>query len=398
MKSVELFAGAGGLALGSAAAGFKHVALIDFNRNACDTICHNIQRRVKHTRTWQLVEGDVRDYDFRPHRGEVDVVMGGPPCQPFSIGGKHLGMADPRDMIPEAVRAVRAIQPKAFLIENVKGLSRPAFANYFSYVLHQFRWPTVTRRPGEPWEEHLRRLEERETSGRRAHSRYNVVHRVLNAANYGVPQRRERIFIVGVRADLGVEFSFPEPSHTEDALLHDQWVTGAYWRRHGIDPPDPSDRLRKRLERLSAIPRKMLGQPWVTVRDAIGDLPQIAQGETCCEFPNHYLNPGARAYKGHDGSGWDWPSKVLKAGDHGVPGGENTLKLNDGTIRYYSVRECARLQTCPDDWELRGSWTECMRQLGNAVPVLLARVVAKKLHATLLAADLRRPLSEQKSH
>lgn len=127
--------------------------------------------------------------------------------------------------------------------------------------------------------------------------------------------------------------------------------------------------------------------PWRTVRDAIADLPEIGPGEQCCQFPNHFLNPGARAYAGHDGSPLDEPAKTLKAGDHGVPGGENTLRLPNGEVRYFSVRECARLQTFPDEWVLEGSWTEAMRQLGNAVPVRLAELVARPLAGMLCRAD-----------
>lgn len=95
------------------------------------------------------------------------------------------------------------------------------------------------------------------------------------------------------------------------------------------------------------------------------------------------FNPGARAYPGHDGSPYDRPAKALKAGDHGVPGGENTLRLEDGSVRYFSVRECARLQTLPDYWIFEGSWTESMRQLGNAVPVQMCEIVAARLKEIL---------------
>ena len=102
---------------------------------------------------------------------------------------------------------------------------------------------------------------------------------------------------------------------------------------------------------------------------------------------NHFLNPGARAYPGHDGSTWDEPAKTLKAGDHGVPGGENTLRFDGVSVRYFSVRECARLQTFPDSWFFEGSWTETMRQLGNAVPVEMAKSIATELFANLTAPE-----------
>jgi len=390
MKSIELFAGAGGLALGVARAGFEHEVVLEWDRNACDTLRRNKSRSVDHVSSWQIVEGDVKNYDFRQHAGNTEFIAGGPPCQPFSLGGKHLGQRDERNMFPHAIRAVREIAPKGFILENVKGLLRQGFSNYYSYIIHQLKFPEVTPCGDEDWIDHLARLEKLATGGNYAGLQYNVVFQLLDAANYGVPQHRHRVLIVGVRSDLGVEFGFPLPTHTEDALLYEQWVSGEYWDRHRLSkarrPAIPAQ-LRCRVERLrSAIPM-MLGLPWRTVRDAISDLPKLSEGETCRNMPNHFLNPGARSYPGHNGSPLDSPAKALKAGDHGVPGGENTLRFDNGTVRYFSVRECARLQTFPDDWILEGSWTESMRQLGNAVPVLLASAIATDLRKALRGAD-----------
>jgi len=115
------------------------------------------------------------------------------------------------------------------------------------------------------------------------------------------------------------------------------------------------------------------------VRDAIADLPEPREDRESEGAVNHRLILGARAYTGHTGSPLDTPSKTLKAGDHGVPGGENTLVYPDGAVRYYTVREAARIQQFPDTWRFEGSWTEIMRQLGNAVPVGLAPVVARSV-------------------
>ncbi|MGC9454643.1 MAG: DNA cytosine methyltransferase [Phycisphaerae bacterium] len=388
MRSIELFAGAGGLALGTAKAGFRHTAVLEKERNACETLRWNTTRGPKEAKNWKILEGDVAEYDFRVHEGEIDLVSGGPPCQPFSIGGKHRGYQDQRDMFPQAVRAIRETRPKAFLFENVKGLLRQNFANYFSYIIHQLRYPEVVPRGDEEWTDHLRRLEAIHTKGNHAGLSYNVVYQLLNAADYGVPQRRERVFIVGLRNDLSAEFSFPHATHGEDALVYEKWVSGEYWERHRIPKakrPQVPERLRRRVERLSTLIPDMLLKPSRTVRDAISDLPSIVLGRTCTKVPNHYLNPGARSYPGHTGSAWDEPAKTLKAGDHGVPGGENTLRLADGSVRYFTVRECARLQTFPDDWVFQGSWTESMRQLGNAVPVKLAEVVGARLAKVLRA-------------
>lgn len=391
MRSIELFVGAGGLALGTSRAGMKHDVAIEWDGNACRTLRRNQASGVPEVRDWRIVEGDVRDYDFTAHRDDADFVVGGPPCQPFSLGGRHLGNADGRDMFPQAVRAVREIRPKAFIFENVKGLLRQSFANYYQYILRQLEFPDVERKGDEEWCDHNARLERLKTGGERADgSRYNVVFQLLNAADYGAPQIRQRVLIVGVRADLGVKFSFPQPTHEVDGLLYDKWVTGDYWDRHRIPKakrPQLPERMRRRVERLATLMPSMMAEPWRTVRDAISDLPRIKVGQTSRLVSNHFLNPGARSYPGHNGSPWDEPAKTLKAGDHGVPGGENTLRLDDGSVRYFSVRECARLQTFPDNWVFEGSWTESMRQLGNAVPVVLGEAVARRL------VDVVRPVA-----
>lgn len=390
MKSIELFAGAGGLAIATSRAGFDHEAVIEWDHDACDTLRLNASSGSGHAGDWSVVEGDISAHDFRQYRDRVEFVSGGPPCQPFSMGGKHGGNKDKRNMFPHAVRSIREIRPKAFILENVRGLLRKGFANYYSYIIHQLQFPDVIPKGDEEWTDHLARLEKLATSGKHRGLRYNVVYRLLNAADYGVPQHRYRVLIVGVRADLGIEFAFPDKTNEEDALLYDQWVTGEYWERHQIakrNRPAIPLRVHAKVERLIPLWKGAMLQPWRTVRDAIADLPKIAAGESCAKTSNHYMNPGARSYAGHTGSSFDEPAKALKAGDHGVPGGENTLKLPDGSVRYFSVRECARIQTFPDQWVLSGSWTESMRQLGNAVPVLLGEVVARQLRQVIAYAD-----------
>lgn len=394
MRSVELFAGAGGLAIGMANAGFNHAAVIEWDHDACETFRENKRHHSGSVRGWPLHECDVRSFDYGRLCGKVDVISGGPPCQPFSLGGKHKGYRDERDMFPEAVRAVRELRPHAFILENVKGLLRESFASYFEYVYLQLTHPDLVRRKSESWRDHLSRLEQHHTSSRRSQAAYNVVYRLLNAADYGVPQRRERVFIVGFRSDLGIEWSFPDATHSEDALLRSQWVSGEYWERHQVTPsrrPQPSPRQKSRSARLLApgrVDTRGMGRPWLTVRDAIADLPDPERSRE--KVANHIFVPGARSYPGHTGSPLDEPAKTLKAGDHGVPGGENMLARPEGTVRYFTVREAARLQTFPDDYVFHGSWTETMRQLGNAVPVRLAEVVAKSVATTLYAAGRSR--------
>lgn len=157
MRCVELFAGAGGLAIAASNAGFKHDAVLEYNHDACETIRANQRRGYDLVRHWPLIEGDVHDQDFQTWNGRVDLVSGGPPCQPFSIGGKHGAMGDRRNLFPEAARAVREIQPRAFVFENVKGLLRESFAKYFGYIVLQLSFPRLTLRDGEDWTEQLSR-------------------------------------------------------------------------------------------------------------------------------------------------------------------------------------------------------------------------------------------------
>jgi DNA (cytosine-5)-methyltransferase 1 len=271
----------------------------------------------------------------------------------------------------------------------VKGLLRESFSTYFEYVILQLTYPEIVRHTHEDWPDHLVRLEQHQTSSRQRESRgltYNAVFQLLNAADYGVPQRRERVFIVGFRSDLGIEWSFPKPTHTQDALLRDQWITGDYWERHKISKknrPTFNLKLKARVGKLKSFELPILvTEPWSTVRDALAGLPDPERVPNSGVL-NHRANPGARSYAGHTGSPMDEPAKTLKAGDHGVPGGENMLVRPDGSMRYFTVREAARLQTFPDDYEFTGAWSEAMRQLGNAVPVKLAQAVASSVAAAL---------------
>jgi len=377
MKSIELFAGAGGLGMGLCKAGFKPAKVVEWDRYCRETIGQNRVRVASPMHGWPQVEGDVRGVDFRALADTVDLVSGGPPCQPFSLGGKHKAYDDARDMFPQAIRAVRETRTKAFIFENVKGLTRATFRNYFEYIRLQLEHPEVIAKPDEDWADHLARLERHHLHGSRDSLSYRLVSRVLNAADYGVPQKRERVIFVGFRDDLDVEWNFPVETHSADALLWAQYRNGAYWDAHKVAKrhrPDASD-APVRAMRLDEKPSTI---PWQTVRDATADLPDPEHDpEGASAFANHRFQPGARSYVGHTGSPLDEPAKTLKAGVHGVPGGENMLARPDGTVRYFSVRESARLQTFADDFVFHGSWSETMRQLGNAVPVRLAEVIGK---------------------
>ncbi|MFH1493970.1 MAG: DNA cytosine methyltransferase [Pseudomonadota bacterium] len=388
MRAVELYAGAGGLALGVGLAGFKPLAVVEWDKWACDTVRENQRRGYPLVGDWPLHEGDVRAFDWSSIQSDIDLLAGGPPCQPFSMGGKHRAHDDHRDMFPATVEIIRRLRPKAFIVENVKGLTRASFANYYQHILLQLEFPEIVRRKTESWFDHFMRLQKRKTAGGSKGLTYNVVPTLVNAADYGIPQKRERVFMVGFRSDLGVEWSFPDATHSHDALLYDQWVSGAYWDRHGLSAksrPAAPPRMAAKIRRLKETPPTEL--PWRTVRDALAGLPD-PESRKAKEYGNHRFQDGARVYPGHTGSPLDLPAKTLKAGDHGVPGGENMMVRGDGSVRYFTVRESARLQTFPDGYVFHGSWTETMRQLGNAVPVMLGRLVAASVAEKIIGARM----------
>ena len=158
IKTIELFAGAGGLALGLQMAGFKHVSLYERDKAACKNLNFN--------RNWRVIQTDVCSVDYKPFEEKIQLLAGGPPCQPFSLGGKHKADNDERDMFPEAVRAVRAVKPQAFIFENVQGLLRKTFQTYFNYILLQLQYPEIAR-TDETWQEHLMQLEKYHTGDKR---------------------------------------------------------------------------------------------------------------------------------------------------------------------------------------------------------------------------------------
>ncbi|MBU2341347.1 MAG: DNA cytosine methyltransferase [Alphaproteobacteria bacterium] len=389
MKAIELFAGAGGLGIGIGRAGFRPERIVEWEPNCQRTLLANRRARQRDTKGWPLdIESDVRDADFTAHEGRVELISGGPPCQPFSVGGRHLAHADRRDMFPEAVRAVREAKPRTFIFENVRGLTRERFSSYYEYIKLQMQYPELVAKGEEDWSAHLRRLERHHTGSRADRGlEYSLVAEVLNAADYGVPQKRHRVFFVGFRKDKAIEWSFPEATHSQDALLWEQ-AHGQYFDRHGVPRRERwcnAERIRARAERMTERPTAL---PWVTVRDALATLPDPEHGiGDSPRLTGHRFQPGAKSYPGHTGSPLDDAAKALKAGVHGVPGGENMLARADGSVRYFTVRESARLQTFPDSYRIEGVWSEAMRQLGNAVPVTLAERVARSVAVALENSD-----------
>jgi DNA (cytosine-5)-methyltransferase 1 len=393
--SVELFAGGGGMALGLHLAGFDHLRLVEWDGRACDTLRLNatkVDPTAGHP-PWEVAHvecGDVREFaaerasDFRG----VDLVAGGPPCQPFSLGGLHAGDNDQRNMFPAALDVVRACAPKLVVFENVPGLLRPSFKPYFDYVRDQIEAPSVAPRPGEPWREHWDRVRR---GGGGGDVRYRVARQVILAADLGVGQVRRRVFLIGIRDDLGVEWGELAGDHSEDALLYDKYVSGSYWDEHADDrgvrqivrnglPPAPSS-LSRRVERLRDTGRPS-DKRWRTLRDVLREpeaLPTPVDGKQRGPWPNHVGVPGARAYPGHTGSDIDAPAKTIKAGVHGVCGGEAMVRFHDDSLRYMTTREAARVQGFPDWYEFTGARSHAMRHIGNAVAVRVAQAVGERL-------------------
>ncbi len=331
------------------------------------------------------MECDAQTIDFSQFIHKVDLLAGGPPCQPFSTGGLNAGPKDPRNMFPVFLDAIRKVMPKAFLIENVRGLVRAKFQDYFDYILKRAQFPYLQLKPDEDWQEHLGRLKKAQTKDFSNCEQYDVTYHVVDTADYGVPQRRERVLIVGFRRDIpSTPFALPK-THTKANLMREQWVTGEYWIRHRISPEQYSGpKLRRTSKNIKATISEDV-KAWRTVRDAISDLPMAAQRGSPEILANHTQHPGARGYRCHTGSYYDFPAKALKAGTHGTPGGENMLRISEtpDEFRYFTTREAARLHTFPDGWRFIGTWGSCIKQLGNAVPVILAQQYGSEIHRIL---------------
>lgn len=373
------------------AAGFRHSLIVERDARACSTLlanaAHPFAAADLHPSSapgrWPLAQGDIRDINFSRWHGVVDVVAGGVPCQPWSVAGVHKGYDDARNLWPELLRCVRETRPRAVIAENVRGLLRPTFRPYYEYILRSLAAPFELPATGEDWHEHNQRLKILlEHSPGDPSERYDVTYRLVNAADYGVPQVRWRVFVVAFRRDLDITgWMFPEPTHAEAVLLRSQ-SSGEYWARHGIKRSGTGTAWLPGFEEEVA--------PWRTVRDAIYDLPTPVIGAEHPHWLHHIGWPGAHEYPGHTPNDLDRPAKTIKAGVHGVPGGEGVLRLDDGSIRNLTVREVARMMTFPDHWWLSGPRSEQMRQLGNAVPVLLGQAIAGSVAEALNVTSVSR--------
>lgn len=318
---LELFAGAGGLAIGLEKAGLKCVALNEIDKFACETLRKNRPN-------WKVLEGDIKNFDFTEYNGKVDVVTGGFPCQAFSYAGKKLGFADARGtLFYEFARVVKEVKPVICIGENVRGL--------------------LSHDNGKTLQGMISILNE---------IGYEVAPvKVLKAIHYKVPQKRERLILVGIRKDIGLKYEYPNPYkklyHLKDALKKGELFDCDAPKSNGVKYPASKKKV------LDLVPPKGYWR----------DLPLEIQKQFM--GGSFYLSGGKTGIARR--IGWDEPCLTLTCS----PAQKQTERCHPDETRPFTVREYARIQTFPDDWEFIGSLAQQYKQIGNAVPVNLGREV-----------------------
>ena len=318
-KVLELFAGAGGLAVGLEKAGLKCEALNEIDKWACQTLRKNRPN-------WNVLEGDVKEFSFLNYKDKVDVVTGGFPCQAFSYAGKKLGLNDARGtLFYEFARVVQEVEPAICIGENVRGL--------------------LSHEKGKTLAGMISILDE---------IGYRVVPvEVLKAIHYRVPQKRERLILVGVRKDIDIHFNYPKPHNKiynlKDALKKGELFSTNVPKSNGASYPEYKKQV------LDMVPPKGYWRdlPIEVQKDYMGGSFYLGGGKTGM----------ARRI------GWDEPSLTLTCS----PAQKQTERCHPDETRPFTVREYARIQTFPDKWEFVGSTAQQYKQIGNAVPVNLGQ-------------------------
>lgn len=343
--SIELFAGAGGLALGLEKAGFETLALNEFDKDACGTLRANRSG-------WNVIEGDIRNVDFKAYSG-IDFLSGGFPCQAFSYAGNQLGFEDTRGtMFFEFARAIRETSPRVFMAENVRGLS-----------VHDGGRTMAT----------IKRVI--------SDLGYTLIEpTVLKAIVYKVPQKRERLFLIGVRNDLAKSFQFSWPSPCPQVfVLRDALKAGALFKED-VPKSEGQKYPKRKKEIMAMVPQ---GGYW-------RDLPDEIQREYM--KASYFLGGGKTGMARR--LSWDEPSLTLTC----APAQNQTERCHPEETRPLTVREYARIQTFPDDWVFSGKLGSQYKQIGNAVPVNLAYAVGRRVVALLNSMEVNAGRSATKNH
>ena len=306
LTCVEICAGAGGQALGLAMAGFVHVALVEYEQDYCKVLKDNRPE-------WNVICGDVHDFDGRPYRG-VDLLAGGVPCPPFSIAGKQLGQDDERDLFPEAIRLIREIRPRAVMLENVRGFLDSGFEEYRQHIF------TSIQELG-----------------------YVTHIKLLNASDYGVPQLRPRVVIIGIRRDQDGAFEYPQ------------------------ERPNTAPSVGNTLYDLMAKNGWKGAKKWASGANKIA--PTLVGGSKKHGWPD--LGPtrarSAWAELGVDGRGI--ANEAPEEDFEGMP--------------RLTSRMMARIQGFPDTWTFGNKKTIACRMIGNAFPPPVAQAVGEKIKECL---------------
>ena len=330
MKSIELFAGAGGLALGIQKAGFDTIGLIEFDGAAAETLKYNRPNwNVIHDDVANISKLDLEKY-FSIKKGELDLLSGGAPCQSYSYAGKRLGLEDTRGtLFYHYAVFLEKLQPKMFLFENVKGLTSHDKGKTYETILNVF-----------------------EAEG------YTVQSKVLNAWDYGVAQKRERMIMVGIRNDLATQTSFDYPApHTYKPVLRDillncppsQGMQYSEYKRRIFELVPPGGYWRDIPEDIA---KEYMKSTWNMSGGRTGILRRLSLDE---------------------------PSLTVLTS----PTQKQTERCHPLEARPFTVRENARIQSFPDDWDFQGSVGNQYKQVGNAVPVNLAYEVGLKIKESL---------------
>jgi len=324
---VELFAGAGGLAIGLEQAGLNSIFLNEIDKSACNTLRHNRPN-------WNVVEGDIATIDFTKISEKVDILTGGFPCQAFSYAGKKLGFEDTRGtLFFEFARAIKELKPKVFMAENVRGLLTHEQGQTLSAI------KSVINELG-----------------------YELIEpKVLKAIFYKVPQKRERLILVGIRKDLSEKATFKWPSYFHKVMtLRDAFYAGELYES---DVPPSAGQVypKRKKEIMDHVPP---GGYWRDLSDELQR--EYMQG-------SYFLGGGKTGMARR--LSLDEPSLTLTTS----PSQKQTERCHPLETRPLQVREYARIQTFPDDWEFKGSTGAIYKQIGNAVPVNMAAALGRAL-------------------